>query len=188
LENRNWKLEIFDFKWLAMNNLFQTSFCHFAGIGPLYSFFALGVSRRRADSSLQDDKRFVLSTFALLILFFNFNQRAFAQEIQLNEDPKIAQLWRNWTNSNRANPRIEGWRVQIMATTDRQQVEEARNNFRLQHPDVPAEWTHEKPYYKLRVGAFRNKLEAQAFIASLTDYAGAYPAKDGNIHPRDFLE
>jgi hypothetical protein len=111
-----------------------------------------------------------------------------AQEIQLNEDPKISQLFRNWTNNNRSNPQVEGWRVQIMATTDRIQVEDARNRFRTYYPDVPAEWTHEKPYYKLRVGAFRSKLEAQAFLETLTDYAGAYLAKDANIHPRDFLE
>lgn len=125
---------------------------------------------------------------ALGILFTGMNIRVFAQEIQLNEDPKVTQLFRNWTNNNRANPHIEGWRVQIMASPDRQQVEDARNRFRVQYPDVPAEWTHEKPYYKLRVGAFRNKLEALAFMETLAGYAGAYPSKDANIHPRDFLE
>ena len=130
----------------------------------------------------------ILGKFGFVLLLVAASQNAFAQEIQLNEDPKISQLFRNWTNSNRANPGVDGWRVQIMATTDRQQVEDARNRFRLQHPDVPAEWIHEKPYYKLRAGAFRTKLEAQAFLATLTDYAGAYPAKDVNIHPRDFLE
>ena len=130
----------------------------------------------------------VLGKLGFVLLLVCASQNAHAQEIQLNEDPKISQLFRNWTNSNRANPRVDGWRVQIMATTDRQQVEDARNRFRIQHPDVPAEWIHEKPYYKLRAGAFRTKLEAQAYLATLTDYAGAYPAKDTNIHPRDFLE
>ncbi len=129
-----------------------------------------------------------LAPLVLALLLSGFSQNVVAQEVQLNEDPKVSQLVRNWTNSNRSNPRVNGWRVQIMATTDRQQVEDARNRFRTQYPDVPAEWAHEKPYYKLRVGAFRNKLEAQAFLATLTDYAGAYPAKDANIHPRDFLE
>jgi len=124
----------------------------------------------------------------VLLCFLCLGQILRAQEIQLNEDPKIAQLFRNWTNSNRANPRVDGWRVQVMATTDRQQVEEARNRFRSQYPDVPADFVHEKPYYKLRVGAFRSRLEAQAFLETLVGYTGAYPAKDSNIHPRDFLE
>ncbi|MBK7939972.1 MAG: SPOR domain-containing protein [Lewinellaceae bacterium] len=125
---------------------------------------------------------------ALLFLVIGCSARLSAQEIQINEDPRISQLCRTWINDNRANPRIEGWRVQVMASTDRLQVEDARNKFRIAHPDVPAEWIHEKPYYKLRIGAFRNKLEAMAFIATLADYTGAYPAKDANIHPRDFLE
>ncbi len=113
---------------------------------------------------------------------------AVAQEIQLNEDPKITQLQRNWVNANRTNARMDGWRVQIMASTDRTQVEEGRNRFRQLYPDVPADWIQEKPYYKLRVGAFRSKLEALAFVSTLVEYAGAYPARDANIHPRDFLE
>ncbi len=132
--------------------------------------------------------RFVHKVILLLLLFRGFDAALFAQEVQINEDPRVSQLFRAWTNDNRSNPHIEGWRVQIMATSDRQQVEEARNRFRIAHPDVPADWIQEKPYYKLRIGAFRNKLDAMAFIATLTDYPGAYPAKDANIHPRDFLE
>jgi hypothetical protein len=111
-----------------------------------------------------------------------------AQEIQINEAPAVTQLCRNWVNSNRAMPRVEGWRAQILSTTDRQQADEARNRFRLAYPEVPADWVHEKPYYKLRAGAFRSRLEAVAFISQLIDFPGAYPAKDAAIHPRDFLE
>lgn len=95
---------------------------------------------------------------------------------------------REWVNNNRAEPRISGWRVQVMASTDRQQVESSRDRFRIDYPNVPADWVLEKPYYKLRVGAFRSKQEAIGFISSLEGWPGAYPTKDANIHPRDFLE
>lgn len=132
--------------------------------------------------------RMTTSIMLLLAICGICQNTLLAQEVQLNEDPKISQLFRNWTNGNRSNPKVEGWRIQIMATPDRKQAEDARNRFRTNYPDVPAEWEHEKPYYKLRVGAFRSRLEAQAFLETLTEYAGAYPAKDANIHPRDFLE
>jgi hypothetical protein len=126
---------------------------------------------------------------ALFSLFFALYHLALtAQEIQINEDPKITQLVKSWTNNNRVTPKINGWRVQIMASDDRVQVEQARNNFRNQYPEVAADWILEKPYYKLRVGAFRSKQEALSFISELIGWAGAYPAKDANIHPRDFLE
>jgi hypothetical protein len=125
----------------------------------------------------------------VLFLFLAcFSFRLTAQEVQINEDPKVTTLTKTWTNNNRVSPRIDGWRVQIMASTDRLQVESGRNKFRTEYPEVPAEWVLEKPYYKLRVGAFRYKQAALAFISELDGWPGAYPAKDTNIHPRDFLE
>jgi hypothetical protein len=127
-------------------------------------------------------KPLLLLTFCCLLRCLS------AQEVQLNEDPAVAQRSKTWVNNNRAAPRVSGWRVQIMSATDRLQVDQGRNKFRTEYPEIPAEWTLEKPYYKLRVGAFRSKQEALAFIAVLSGWPGAYPAKDTNIHPRDFLE
>lgn len=125
----------------------------------------------------------------VVILLFLLNTcQVWSQEVQINEDPKVSGLVKTWTNNNRVSPQISGWRVQIMASSDRIQVESARERFRIEYPEVPADWTLEKPYYKLRVGAFRSKQEALAFITELTGWPGAYPAKDANIHPRDFLE
>lgn len=112
-----------------------------------------------------------------------------AQEIQLNIDPAIEQMLKTWVGLNRSNPHIEGWRIQLLSTTDRQQVEAGKTQFLSLYPTIPAGWVHEKPYYKLRVGAFRTRQEAMSFLTEIKDtYPGAYPAKDPNIHPRDFLE
>lgn len=124
----------------------------------------------------------------MLILAILWAKQAAAQAIQINEEPAVTQLVNTWVSANRSEPRVDGWRVQIMASTDRVQVEQGRNRFRLEYPEVAANWVQEQPYYKLRVGAFRTKQEALFFIASLSGWAGAYPVKDANIHPRDFLE
>lgn len=129
-----------------------------------------------------------IKTYLFALLLLGFAQIMQAQEVQLNEDPKVAQVMRAWVNANRAEPKVEGWRVQIMASTDRAQVEQTRNRFRTEYPDVPATVIQEQPYYKLRVGAYRTKSEALALISTLSGWPGAYPAKDANIHPRDFLE
>ncbi len=123
-----------------------------------------------------------------MLFTWSFAQWSVAQEVQLNEDPKVTQLMKAWVLTNRAEPGIEGWRVQIMASTDRAQVEQGRTRFRTAYPDVSATSVQEQPYYKLRVGAFRTKQEALLFITTLEGWPGAYPAKDANIHPRDFLE
>lgn len=121
------------------------------------------------------------------MVFFPVFSRA--QEVMLNEDPAVTALVRAWVNNNRAGQGIQGWRVQLMASTDRQQVENGLTRFRTYFPEVAANWVHEKPYYKLRVGAFRSRLEALAFIGGELNglFPGAYPAIDNNISPRDFL-
>ncbi|MBC7776371.1 MAG: SPOR domain-containing protein [Phycisphaerae bacterium] len=124
----------------------------------------------------------------LLFLVFGFAQRVSAQEVQINEEPKVTHVMKSWVAANRAESRVEGWRVQIMASTDRTLVEQGRNRFRTEYPEVVASSVQEQPYYKLRVGAFRTKQEALTFISILEGWPGAYPAKDANIHPRDFLE
>jgi SPOR domain len=124
----------------------------------------------------------------LFLAFFCLLCRLSAQEVQVNEDPKISALYKSWTNKNRSIAHVDGWRVQVIASTDRTQVESGRSRFRLEYSEISAEWVHEPPYYKLRVGAFRSKEESLAFIAELRGWPGAYPIKDAAIHPRDFLE
>jgi hypothetical protein len=112
-----------------------------------------------------------------------------AQDVQVNMDPAIEQLVRTWVAQNRANPRIDGWRIQIMSSTDRQRVDATKTQFLNQYPTMLADWVHEKPYYKLRVGAFHTRQEAMSFLLQLKyTYPEAYPTRDPNIHPRDFLE
>jgi hypothetical protein len=124
-------------------------------------------------------------TALLCVVTFGSTQ---AQNIEVREEPRVSTLVNAWVAENRANPKIEGWRVQIMASTDRRQVEDGRTRFRLEYPEVSATVVQEQPYYKLRVGAFRSRQEALVFIQTLEGWPGAYPAKDNSIHPRDFLE
>lgn len=125
----------------------------------------------------------------ILLFFCGLLNGVNGQDIQLNMEPAVGQLVQTWVSLNRSNPGIDGWRLQLMSTTDRARVEVGKTQFLSLYPTIPADWVHEKPYYKLRVGAFHTRQEAQAFLILLKDtYPGAYPARDPNIHPRDFLE
>jgi SPOR domain len=108
--------------------------------------------------------------------------------VQINEDPRVSNLIIAWTQANRANSKVSGWRVQILSTNDRAKADAMRQQFKTQYPDLAADWTHERPYYKVRVGAFRTRSEALGFAAELrNNYPGCFPALDTAIHPRDFL-
>ena len=109
-----------------------------------------------------------------------------AQSIQIKEAPSIAQLMNKFVEINKATVSVDGWRIQILATTDRFKMENAKQQFQYRYPNIVVNWVHEKPYYKLRVGAFDSKLEATRMLYILKrDYPGAYPAKDRNIRPQE---
>ncbi len=95
---------------------------------------------------------------------------------------------RAWSSNNFKNAKINGWRVQVLSTTDRQEAESAKLRVAAEFPGYYVDWLNDKPYYKLRVGACRTRTEALGLMLILKDfYPSAYPAQDNNIHPRDFL-
>ena len=112
-----------------------------------------------------------------------------AQNINITEDYNVSRVMTRYVDINKNAVGIEGWRIQLVATTDRRKMEQDRQNFMQNYPDISVDWTHEKPYYRLRAGAYRTKLEALRAINMLKkDYPSAFPAKDSNIEPREFLK
>jgi hypothetical protein len=129
-----------------------------------------------------------MKKIGLFLLFFGFLGALHAQKVQINEEPAITEMMQVWTKSNTDRPKVAGWRVQILSSTERKQVEDGKIRFKGLYPNIQADWVQEKPYYKLQIGAFSSKLEALAFMLEIkTDYPGAYAVQDASIHPRELL-
>lgn len=127
---------------------------------------------------------------ALFILHMSFGAMMAQglQNIQIKEDPAISTLMGQYIEGNRQKPYINGWRLQILATTDRPKLDETLNNFKTQYPFVPVTWIHERPYYLLRVGAYHSKLQAMSLQQILRGaYPGSYLVQDNQISPTDFI-
>lgn len=104
-------------------------------------------------------------------------------------DPAVASLMKRFVDSNKSTKTVSGWRIQIMASTDRQRVEEALLKFQSLYPNVTADWVQSKPYYKLRAGAFTSKKEAIALQYQIkADYPTAYPVPDNEIKPEELIK
>jgi hypothetical protein len=98
---------------------------------------------------------------------------------QLVEEPQITSLMNRWVDYNRAHQEIRGWRIQIMASIDRRQMESAKRTFERKYPEYPVVFVHNEPYFHLKVGAFTTMQKAQAFIRKLQeDYPQAIPVTD----------
>jgi hypothetical protein len=115
---------------------------------------------------------------------------SFAQgQIRENVDPMVSQLMQRYIDQNKSTPTLKGWRVQILATTDRQRMENAMAQFQALYPWVPSNWVHAKPYYKIRAGAFLTKRDALRTLYLLKrDYPAAYPIQDNDIRPEELLK
>ena len=98
---------------------------------------------------------------------------------QLIEDPQITNLMDRWIDYNREHQEIRGWRIQIMASIDRRQMETARRNFERKYPEYPVVFIHNEPYFHLKVGAFMTVQKAQAFLRKMQeDYPQAITVTD----------
>jgi hypothetical protein len=80
--------------------------------------------------------------------------------IEVTAEPVIEEMVEQFTINNQAQATTPGWRVQILATTDRQRLESVQQSFKYHYPNIPVDWEHNRPYYKLQAGAFKTKLDA----------------------------
>ncbi|MEL6923716.1 MAG: SPOR domain-containing protein [Bacteroidota bacterium] len=111
-----------------------------------------------------------------------------SQSVTLNEDYMVGRLMQKYVELNRFEDKVEGWRIQVLATTDRQKMESAKANFQSKYPAIPVDWVHAPPYYKLRVGAFATRLDAIRTLQRVKrDFPSAYPAKDNGLRPLDII-
>jgi hypothetical protein len=106
---------------------------------------------------------------------------------QLVEDPQITSLMNRWKTYNLEHQEIRGYRIQIMASVDRRQIESARRTFENRYPEYPIVFIHNEPYFHLKVGAFMTMQKAQAFLKRMQhDYPQAIPVTD-NLKVEELL-
>jgi len=67
---------------------------------------------------------------------------------------------------------MAGYRVQIYFGSVRQKASEVKQDFSGKHPNTASYLTYLAPNFKVRVGDFRSRLDAQGFLKSIE---GQYP-------------
>ncbi|MBB4080473.1 hypothetical protein GGR28_003107 [Lewinella aquimaris] len=94
-------------------------------------------------------------------------------------DPDVARVLDIFAEVSEREDKVEGWRVQVLATTDRRKLETTESDFRVNYPSVPVDWVHNTPYYKLRAGAFFTRQEADRLRQTLSkEFESVYLVKD----------
>ena len=126
--------------------------------------------------------------YTLLFIAFLFLNSASGQGIvTVKTSPSIDQMMDKFTTTNRAEKSIKGWRIQIITTDDRRKMEAARGKFSGLYPAVEVKWNHVAPYYRVKVGAYENKMQLMGFLLELkSDFPGVIPVMD-NIRKSELV-
>jgi len=123
----------------------------------------------------------------LLIGMLFLNTLSGQGNVTVNTSPAIDQMMDKFTNTNRSETSIKGWRIQIITTDDRRKMEAARGKFAGLYPGVEVKWNHVAPYYRVKVGAYENKMQLMGFLLELkNDFPGVIPVMD-NIRKSELV-
>lgn len=110
-----------------------------------------------------------------------------AQDTQQNNsvvfsDARIDSLVNLHIEHNQKYPVSQGYRIQIIKASGNDALtitEEARDEFTEKYSDTPVYLTFDEPYYRVRVGDFRTRLDAEKFLKKISrKYPGAWVIQD----------
>lgn len=128
----------------------------------------------------------VILTLSMQILFAqNDNTKT---EYTLKYETKIESFLNQALEMNQQNEFQKGWQIQLLSTVDRTELEYQINKFENLFPSLESDWVHERPYYKVNVGAFLKREDAiRVLYLVQEEFPSAICKKSGNLKKTTFL-
>lgn len=108
-------------------------------------------------------------------------------KIELVQDSRISGLVEKHIQINELQKGVPGFRVQIYFTSgnnSKANANRVRTEFLTKYPRAKAYVLYQEPFYKVRVGDFRTRLEAQGFLNMVSmDFPASYIVSDEIQYP-----
>jgi len=118
---------------------------------------------------------FLVQVVMILLYLPSFGQ----SNINLKASYSVNTMMEKFVENGKANENIKAWRIQIITTDDRRQMESAMSTFTSLYPGVNMDWKHVAPYYQVRVGYYENKNRLMPFLLDLKKtFPSATPVYD----------
>ena len=97
----------------------------------------------------------------------------------ITEEPAVRELMDRFERLARVEVNIDGWRIKIINTTDRREMERARYKFRELYPDHSSKSEYVNPYYSVKTGAYEKRIDLEAFLVEVKKhFRNAIPIRD----------
>ena len=107
-------------------------------------------------------KRLGFLLFILMLAIVSNAQNS--GSLNLNQDSKIDALIQKQKELYSIDSSSNGYRIHIFMEIGNEalkQAEAMKRNFEVAFPDIPVYLTYAEPYFRLRAGDFRNRVEAE---------------------------
>ncbi|MBK7233587.1 MAG: SPOR domain-containing protein [Saprospiraceae bacterium] len=101
--------------------------------------------------------------FSLIYFCFAITLMQGQYSVKIESDQEIANLVNQYVRINKSITHVSGWRITVISTSDRRQMEETKTLFQKNF-NYKFKWEYKEPYYQLTAGAFINRNEALAAL------------------------
>ena len=128
--------------------------------------------------------RFLIFIFFMLFCFLARGQsdslRIFSVDSNIIQDKRVNELVLKHVLINEGKKgKMKGYRVQIHFGPEKAKALEVKSKFTSSYYKIPAYLDYQQPYFKIRVGDFRTKLEAYKLLQEISgDFPGAFIVTD----------
>lgn len=113
-----------------------------------------------------------------ILLLFSvvlFGTMCFAQDsgnVVIHKDPRLDLLISKQTEINEVTTRnsrrtASGYRILVTSSNNRNKVIEAKTKIYREYPELKAYMMYQAPFFRLKVGNFRDRVEAEGYLDQL---------------------
>lgn len=119
-----------------------------------------------------------LFSLSVLLIALNAGAQTDTGSVIVHKDPRIDLLIKKQIQINEETTRNNrrsgpGFRIQVMSTTDRTKAIAAKTKIYQSYPELKPYIIYQSPYYRLKVGNFKTRDEADDYLPSLSgDFPG----------------
>ena len=111
-------------------------------------------------------RKMVLSLLALSALTFKMNAQG--QNVSVSQDPKFEQLLNEKRKINASLTVNDSYKIQIYSGGS-ENAKKALSEFRQEYNDIDATIVFNTPNYKVWVGSFKTRIEAERNLVTIID-------------------
>jgi hypothetical protein len=120
----------------------------------------------------------LMAIFSATTTVYSQNKNTATDTLEIIQDYKIKELLDKSIELN-SKTTVRGYRVKIHFGAEKSQAYEIKEKFNAKFVDIPSYVRYDQPYFSVRVGNFRTKLEAYKFLKQIQgDYAQAFLVQD----------